>query len=126
MLGGCALYLAQLVLSMSTLPYREAHPTCTWILSALWILLVLLFVLVYFFTYWDLDCTSLRQRKLWKKQEIPWPEVTRVGKLGFTGYIDIRYGHEVESYGSMLADPRHRSDFIDALHQFAPHADFDL
>jgi len=112
---------------MNVFQNRQMHLIFGWILLSLCVLLVLLAVLVYCFTYWDLDCTSLRQRKLWKEQKITWQEVTRVGRLGFgANVVKISYGHSVEDYGWLLAAPRNRGDFIDTLRRYAPHAEFDL
>ncbi len=103
------------------------YPGFAWTMLALWIASIPLTVLSSSLTYWEVDSTCLRQRNLWKKKEIPWTEVTRVGRFGFTtDTIKISCGHSVEDYGWLYAEPRNRCEFLDELRRFAPHAEFGL
>lgn len=127
MIGNCTLCMAPYSLEMSVSSSQERRLIGNWIVLPICVLFFLLAVLAYSFTYLDLDSTSLRRRELWKKQEIAWSDVTRVGRLGFgADVVKISYGRSVENYGWMLASPRNRSGFIDALRRYAPHAEFDL
>lgn len=77
--------------------------------------------------YWDLTPDCIVMRKLWRKREIPWTEVTRVGWLGnFSGTFSISVGHRIEDYDRLYIEPRDRTRFIAAFRKFAPHATFEL
>lgn len=105
---------------------RSFYPLWRVSFATVLMLSVLLFLLNHFLTYWELDKTSLRQRKLWKKKEIAWRDVTRVGKLGFTGKdVMISYGRVPEDCGYILVNPCNRGRFLSALRRFAPQAEFD-
>ena len=114
------LCLAQLVLGMSDSPRWNAQPIFAEILWAIAALAVSLAVLAYFFTYWEMDATCFRERRLWRKKEIAWPEVRSVGKLGyFSGTVSARYGHSIEDYCTIYAEPKDYNNFVEALRRFA-------
>lgn len=97
------------------------------ILPAFALIVGSLSLLEFQFTYLELTSDCLRKRRLWKKIEIPWNEVTRVSWLGFAQHaVMISYGHQPEDYGWLAASPGNRKDFIAALHKYAPHATFEL
>jgi hypothetical protein len=88
---------------------------------------VLLFILSHFFTYWELDSTCLRERKLWMKKEIAWQDVTSVRRFGFSSdKVMICYGRVPENCGYILANPSNRDGFIVTLRRFVPEAHFDV
>jgi len=82
--------------------------------------------------YWELNTSCIRHRWFWKKNEIAWQNVTRVGYMNYkrpsSCGLEIDYilpGPLIERR-SMLADPLDREQFITALRRFAPHAVFDV
>jgi hypothetical protein len=90
------------------------------------ILSVMLYIFSAIFTYWELDMACLRQRRIWKVKEIAWQDVTRVSRLGFSSKnVMISYGRVPEDCAYILANPCNCDRFIEALHRFAPHAEFD-
>jgi hypothetical protein len=121
-----ALGLAQIVLGVVNASLWRAHPIAAWTVLAIWALAVPLAVLAYYFTCWEMDATCFRERRLWRKKEIAWPEVRSIGKLGyFAGTVSVRYGHTIEDYGTIYADPTNHDSFVETLHRFASQATFD-
>jgi hypothetical protein len=91
------------------------------------ILSVLLFVLSHFLTYWELAPTFLLERKLWKKKQIAWQDVTRISAPGFSSdKVKISFGRVPENCSYIIANPSSRNKFIAALRRFAPNADCDV
>lgn len=79
------------------------------------------------FTYWEVDTSCFRQRRLWKVKEIAWRDVTRIGRVGFSNRsVMINYGRVPEECGYILVNPGNRSELIDALRKYVPHAEFDI
>ena len=77
--------------------------------------------------YWELDASCLRQQRFWKKKEIAWIEVRLVRKSSY--YLDsfaIYFGHQIADYGFFVVNSANREQFISAIRQFAPQADFDV
>jgi len=94
------------------------------------ILCGLLWVLIFFIpytTFWELDADGLRQRRLWINRRIGWQEVTRVVNSWSPAY-DLKIEFQRHGFGSrkgcILASPREHDQFLDALHRFAPQAEF--
>ncbi|WP_377819802.1 hypothetical protein [Acidicapsa dinghuensis] len=79
------------------------------------------------FIYWELGPQCLLIRKLWKKKEIPWDDVTNVGWLGnMSGTFCISVGHCVENYDRLYIEPSNSPEFVAALRKFGPHINFEL
>jgi hypothetical protein len=79
------------------------------------------------FYYWEMSPQCLLIRKLWKRRQIPWDEVTRVGWRGnMSGTFSIGIGHQIEDYDRLYIEPSDQAGFIAALRKFAPHANFEL
>lgn len=82
---------------------------------------------VYRYVYWELTPDCLTVRRLWRKRDIPWIEVTDVGWLGsMSGTFRVNVGHRIEDYDRLYIEPSDRASLTAALHKFAPHATFDL
>jgi len=82
------------------------------------------------FIYWELDSTSLRERRFWNTKEIQWGEVTHVG--GFvrpsSDHLEVDFAHPapMSESGRIIARPEDRQQFLAALHRFAPQAHFEV
>jgi hypothetical protein len=119
--GAACLYAINVIRGWGLLPLWRVGFALALTLSAL------LFYFDHFLTYWELDETSLRQRKLWKRKEIAWRDVTRVGRLGFAGKdVMISYGRASEDRAYSLVNPCNRERFIEALRRFATQAEFEV
>ena len=77
--------------------------------------------------YWELTPSRLIVRRLWKRKEIPWNEVTEVGWLGpMSGTFRINVGHRIEDYDRLYFEPSDQAGLAAALRKFATHATFNL
>lgn len=99
-------------------------------LAAGWLALFILgtgFILALRHIYWQLTPDCLIVRKLWRKKEILWGEVTEVGWLGpMSGTFRLSVGHRIEEYDRIYFEPSDQTGLADALRKFAPQANFDL
>jgi hypothetical protein len=96
-------------------------------LAAIILLSIVISFLNTIFSYYELNSDCLRLRKLWKKKEIPWSEVTRVGRLGFSNHdLKIYYGRRIENYDLLVISPWHQTRFIEQMKTLAPNVQFDL
>ena len=87
LVGYTCVYAFDVFRSRSVYPFWQVNFFSVTILS------VLLFFLSHFLIYWDMDSTSLREHKLWKKKEIAWHDVTCISWLGFSSVkVKISYG----------------------------------
>jgi hypothetical protein len=80
--------------------------------------------------YLELTPKFLIVGRFWKKKEIPWAEVRRVGWLGsMSGTFSISVGHRIEDYDWICFTPGDRTkqtDLIAELRKFALHATFEV
>jgi hypothetical protein len=90
----------------------------------------LLWVLIFYIpytTFWEFDADGLKQRRLWIDTRIGWREMTRVVNSWSPTY-DLKIEYQRHGFGSkigrILASPRDRDQFLDALHRFAPQAQY--
>jgi len=89
-------------------------------------------VLGHFFLYWEVDSSGLCQRRFWSKKMIAWDKVTRVDEYTFAGlpseWLQVDYVRPTAKSGfnQVRPKPRNRQEFVEALHLFAPHAEFKL
>jgi hypothetical protein len=100
-------------------------------LAALWgaTLLIALSASVwaYLSTYWEVTPDCLIVRRLWRKKEIPWPEVREIRWLDRTsGALSVDIGHRVEDYDWFEPEPSDMDGFIAALREHAQQATFQL
>jgi hypothetical protein len=99
----------------------------TQVCAALVLLGTLVVVVAYRFIYWELSPKGLLIQKLWKRRQIPWNEITRVGWLGvMSGTFSISIGRQIEDYDRLYFEPSDRAGLTDALRKFAPHATFEI
>jgi hypothetical protein len=100
------------------------------LLATLWALSFLLLpggFLALRYIYWEPTPDCLIVRRLWRKREIPWSEVTYVGWRGtMSGTFRVNVGHRIEEYERLYFEPSDRAGLADALRKFAPHANFKL
>jgi len=100
--------------------------------AACWVVAGASLVLNSYFVYWELDSVSIRERRFWKKKEVPWGEVTRVGcshpKAPQSGYLEVDYVRPApkSGRGHIRANPVNRREFLAELRRLAPNANFDL
>jgi hypothetical protein len=88
-------------------------------------------VLNHFFTYWEMDSSSLRVHYFWTTREIAWAEATHVGGANSrpsSGFLDVYYARSapMSGRGHFLANPNDRRAFIEDLRKFAPQAEFEV
>ena len=76
--------------------------------------------------YCEVSTSCLRQQELWRKKEIAWQEVRLIGNFGFTDSLAIYFGHQIEDYGYIIVNAQDREQFISAMRQYAPKAEFKL
>jgi hypothetical protein len=97
-----------------------------WIQILCGLSLVLLFFSQYA-TFWELDAGGIRQHRLWVNRRISWQDVTRVVSSWSSTYdlkIEYKRHGRRPKVGRILASPRARDQFLDALRHFAPQAEF--
>jgi len=86
----------------------------------------------YLFDYWELDSAGLRRRHFWRKQEVAWDEVRKVGRYTLwglpSGHLEVDYARPTakSGRGRILANPADRTGFIAAMRRFAPPGTFDM
>jgi hypothetical protein len=107
--------------------FRDRH----WIWALIWFVTAALALLIHIFTYLELNSDYLRQRKLWKVQEVPLKDVVSVDcySLGFASNdVKLTYAasSKAKNPGCIIATPALRGEFFDALRRLAPQATFDL
>src|SRR5580692_73584 len=77
---------------------------------------------------WELDADGLRQQKLWMNTEVGWQDVTRVVSSWSSPFYDLKIEYRRHGFGRkighILANPTDREQFLDALHRFAPQAEY--
>jgi hypothetical protein len=100
-------------------------------LAVLYMLLASQAVLNRFFTYWEMDSSTLRVRQFWRTKEIAWVEVTHVkGANGrpSSAFLDVYYARSapMSERGHFLANPNDRRAFIEELRKFAAQAEFEV
>jgi len=82
--------------------------------------------------YWELDSRCLRHCWLWKKTEIEWQDVTRIGSMNYKRIsssgleIDFVYNGPLIVRNSMLVDPKDRVGFLAELRKFVSESILDL
>jgi hypothetical protein len=100
-------------------------------LAVVYMLLASQMVLYHFFTYWEMDSSSLRVHYFWTTKEIAWAEVTYVGGANgrpSSAFLDVYYARSapMSERGHLLANPNDRRAFIEELRKFAPQAEFEV
>jgi hypothetical protein len=95
-------------------------------------LLGLLCIYLYAFSWWVVDDSGLIERRAWTTRVIPWSEIVRIaawqpGSNPHTDWIEISYARlgPFSDRGSMKLQPSDRSGLLHALRSHAPQADFD-
>jgi hypothetical protein len=82
------------------------------------------------FTYWDVDDTGLKERRLWNIRTVPWAEITYVRAASNANpdclAIDFARSAPVSDRGTITANPIEMTQFIDILRKFAPQASFEI
>jgi hypothetical protein len=100
--------------------------------AALWVIAGASLVLNSYFVYWELDSVGICENWFWKKREVRWEEVTRVGcshpKAPKSGYLEVDYVRPapISLCGHIRANPGKRQEFLAELRRFATNADFDV
>jgi hypothetical protein len=110
--------------------FGSAHRSAEGLIALFWLVSAAAWLSMRFFTYWDLDRDALRARGLWTTRVIPWSEVTYIGpwESAKSKWIVVEYQRRapLSDRGRILATPARRADFVAALRQFAPQAQFEI
>jgi hypothetical protein len=117
---------------LSFLFFRQNRPAHTvgGFTAAIYVLRALQQILIYVFTYWEIDSRSFRMRRLWSTKEVAWEEVQHVRGANFrpsssTLEVDYFRPAPMSDQGVIRANPRDRQEFLRELRQFAAQAEFE-
>jgi hypothetical protein len=96
-----------------------------------WILLAALQMLSRAFVYWDLDASGLKEHRFWRTKLVLWQNVSRVSspnpRRPSSEFLRIEYRIPASNSkpSRINAGPTTRKEFVAALREFAPQAEFD-
>jgi hypothetical protein len=107
------------------------------IVGFLWLVLLIIYLTSYFFTWWDITDDGLAERRLWNTRLIPWIEVRHIGlwrpvnkalAKPRANTLEIEYTRPgpMSDHGSIFLPPRERQSFLLALRTHAPQAAIEL
>jgi len=99
--GWCVISLACFAL---VLWFSGLHSRLVGTMAICWTIVALQRVLGQVFVYWELDFTSLRERRFWKMREIRWEEVSHVGSMQpSSSFLEVDFvRHPVAAESSLI------------------------
>jgi hypothetical protein len=96
------------------------------------LVLGVLLTIAYAFSWWEVRDSGLTEHRAWWNRTVPWADIRHVGpwRAGSkTVYawvaVDYRGSGLFSERGTMLVQPAHCREFVNALRDHAPQAEFD-